>query len=226
VIWSSPTVAGVYHDGGRIEFGPDGMLYAIQGEAHSASNAQDLSNDAGKILRMTPAGKPAPGNPFANSRIFAYGIRNSFGFDFDPQTNKLWETENGPACNDEINLIQAGENHAWGPHETCSTPPAPPANTNQDGTNRIFPKKFYGSVIAPTGGVFCQSCALGTGTSGRFFFGTYNTDQIHKLTLNSARTGVAAEPATPAISMPFHRTSEYIAETGVALATTRAIQSA
>jgi glucose/arabinose dehydrogenase len=129
VIWSSPTEAGVYHDGGRIEFGPDGKLYAIQGEAHDAANSQDLSNDAGKILRMTAGGKPAPGNPFPGKRVFAYGIRNSFGFDFDPQTGRLWETENGPSCNDELNRIVAGRNYGWGPHQTCSTPPDPPRNT-------------------------------------------------------------------------------------------------
>jgi quinoprotein glucose dehydrogenase len=193
VIWSSPTVAGVYHDGGRIEFGPDGMLYALQGEAHSASNSQDLSNDAGKILRMTPAGKPAPGNPFANSRIFAYGIRNSFGFDFDPQTGRLWETENGPTCNDELNRIIAGRNYGWGPHQTCNIPPDPPRNTNRDGPNPVLPKRWYTPEIAPTGTVFCQRCRLGPASLGRLFLGAYNTDQIYRVTLSKKRLGVARQ---------------------------------
>ncbi|MDP9340912.1 MAG: PQQ-dependent sugar dehydrogenase [Actinomycetota bacterium] len=190
VIWSSPTTAGVYHDGGRIEFGPDGMLYAVQGEAHDASNSQDLSNDAGKILRMTPGGKPAPGNPFADSRILAYGIRNSFGFDFDPRTGRLWETENGPSCNDELNRIVAGRNYGWGSHQTCSTPPDPPRNTNQDGPTPVLPKRWYTPVIAPTGAVFCQRCGLGPASLGRLFFGAYDTGQVRRVTLTEDRLGV------------------------------------
>jgi len=193
VIWSSSTAAGVYHDGGRIEFGPDGMLYAVQGEAHHASNSQDLSKDAGKILRMTPAGKPAPGNPFANSRVFAYGIRNSFGFDFDPRTGRLWETENGPQCNDELNRIIAGRNYGWGPDETCDVPPDAPRNTNQDGPHPVLPKRWYTPVIAPTGAAFCDACGLGDASLGRLFFGAYNTDQIFRVTLSKKRLGVVRQ---------------------------------
>jgi glucose/arabinose dehydrogenase len=193
VIWSSPTDAGVYHDGGRIEFGPDGKLYAIQGEAHDAGNSQDLSNDAGKILRMTTAGKPAPGNPFPGKRIFAYGIRNSYGFDFDPQTGRLWETENGPSCLDELNRIVAGGNYGWGPDWDCSTPPAPPHGTNQDGPNPVLPKRWYTPVIAPTGAVFCQRCGLGAASLGRLFFGAYDTGQIRRVTLTKDRLGVARQ---------------------------------
>jgi len=193
IIWSSPTDAGVYHDGGRIEFGPGGALFAIQGEAHDAGNSQDLSNDAGKILRMTPAGKPAPGNPFPDSRVFAYGIRNSFGFDFDPQTGRLWETENGPSCNDELNRIVAGRNYGWGPHQTCSTPPAPPHNTNQDGPKPVMPRRWYTPVIAPTGAVFCERCGLGDASLGRLFFGAYDTGEIRRVTLTKDRLGVTRQ---------------------------------
>lgn len=61
-------------------------------------NAQNLNNDYGKILRMTPTGQVPAG---ASSLIYAYGIRNSFGFDFDRKTNRMWATDNGPECNDE-----------------------------------------------------------------------------------------------------------------------------
>ena len=63
--------------------------------------------------------------------IFAFGIRNSFGFTFDPQTGSLWETENGPECNDEINLIVGGGNFGWGPSETAAG--RSPGNTNNSG---------------------------------------------------------------------------------------------
>ena len=99
---------------------------------------------------MTSKGAVPPDNPFPGKLIFAYGLRNSFGFTFDPLTGKLWETENGPECNDEVNLEQAGENHAWGSSETCSTPPAPPANTNQDGpAPRILPLAYFTPTVLP-----------------------------------------------------------------------------
>ena len=121
VLVSQPASSSPYHNGGRILFGPDGMLYAIIGDGHDSSNSQDMSgNLRGKILRMTPAGGVPSDNPIAGSRIFAFGIRNSYGFTFDAQTGSLWETENGPECNDEINLIVGGGNFGWGPSENCS----------------------------------------------------------------------------------------------------------
>jgi glucose/arabinose dehydrogenase len=198
VIMSSKTTSGSYHDGGRILFGPDGMLYAVQGEAHNSSNAQNLHNTAGKILRLTPAGKAAPGNPFINSstrdrRIWAFGIRNSFGFAFDPRINRLWETEAGPSCNDEVNRIVKGGNFGWGPNETCSG--SSPWNTNNSGPRpRIGPKLWYGPpMITPTGIVFCQRCGLGRNSGGRLFFGAYNTGQIRRVTLTSNRLGVVSQ---------------------------------
>jgi glucose/arabinose dehydrogenase len=192
VIFSTSS-AGGYHVGGRIAFGPDGFLYAVVGDAHHSAYAQALGNPAGKILRMTPLGKRAPGNPFPKSRVFTYGIRNSFGFGFDPRNGRLWETENGPECNDEVNRIVRGRNHGWGPSETCSTPPPPPVNTNQDGPNPLLPKLFFPDPIAPTGLVFCESCGLGTASNGRLFFGAYNTGQIRRVKLGAKRLGVVSQ---------------------------------
>ena len=193
VIFSSETTSGQYHDGGRILFGPDGFLYAVQGEAHHSANAQDLSVSAGKILRMTETGAPAPGNPgFADGRIFSFGHRNSFGFAFDPQTNSLWETENGPECTDEINLVVKGGNYAWGSSENCSGPK--PGGTNQDGpAPRHLPKAFFADTIAPTGIVFCDGCGLGAGTNGKFLFGDCNTGRIHRVGLTADRQDIASQ---------------------------------
>ncbi|HXJ65046.1 MAG TPA: PQQ-dependent sugar dehydrogenase [Actinomycetota bacterium] len=194
VIFSSETVSGHYHDGGHISFGPDGFLYAVQGEAHHSANAQDLGISAGKILRMTETGAPAPGNPgFADGRIFSFGHRNSFGFAFDPQTNWLWETENGPECTDEINLVVKGGNYAWGPSENCSDPK--PGGTNQDGpAPRHLPKAFFADTIAPTGIVFCDACGLGAGTNGKFLFGNCNSPgEIHRVGLTADRQDIASQ---------------------------------
>ena len=112
-------VAGERHNGGRMLFGPDGMLYVVVGETYDSALAQDRSVNGGKVLRMTPTGGIPADNPFPGSRIYSYGNRNSFGLAFDQKTGDLWETENGPECNDELNRIQPGRNYGWGPSETC-----------------------------------------------------------------------------------------------------------
>ena len=84
------------HNGGRIMFGPDGKLYVVVGENGNPALAQSLAILAGKMLRLNPDGTVPSDNPRAGSPIIAYGIRNSFGFTFDPETGRLWETDNGP----------------------------------------------------------------------------------------------------------------------------------
>ena len=187
-----PLPAAANHNGGVIHFGLDKKLYAVVGDVLNRANAQDLSSLAGKVLRMSALGKPLPGNPFTDSRVWAFGIRNSFGFAFDPQTGNLWETENGPECNDELNRIVKGGNHAWGPSATCSG--TPPQNTNQDGPSpRSLPLSIYNPVIAPTGAVFCQGCGLGAAVEGRLLFGDWNRGDIHAVTLTADRLGVASQ---------------------------------
>jgi glucose/arabinose dehydrogenase len=186
IIWAGDTVAGDYHDGGRILFGPDGQLYAVVGEGHSSDNSQNLTNDAGKILRMAPNGAVPPDNPIPGSRIWVYGVRNSYGFNFDPLNGNLWEVENGPECNDEINFISKGANMGWGPHETCSTPPPAPQNTNQDGPSPVLPQKWFVSTIAPVGTAFCVGCGMAS-AEGTFLFGAFNDSRIRQVALSPDR---------------------------------------
>jgi glucose/arabinose dehydrogenase len=181
------------HIGGRLLFGPDGFLYVVIGDEGDPSHSQDPSDISGKVLRMNAAGAPAAGNPFAGSRVFASGIRNSFGYDFDPQTGRLWLVDNGPECNDEINLISAGANYGWGPSETCTPPPPAPENTNQDGLNPVLPEFWFAATIGPTGLAFCDGCGLGTDSDGDLFFGDDNGGSIHEVTLDAARDDVASE---------------------------------
>lgn len=101
----------VFHDGGRIKFGPDGFLYITTGDALQPSLAQNKEALAGKLLRVTDEGKPAPDNPFGN-QIYSYGHRNPQGITWD-DSGRLWETEHGQSAQDEVNLIKASENYGW-----------------------------------------------------------------------------------------------------------------
>jgi glucose/arabinose dehydrogenase len=182
---------GTEHSGGRMLFGSDGMLYVVTGDAGDPANSQDLTNNLGKMLRMTPTGMVPPGNPFG-TLVWAYGLRNSFGWDFDPQTGMLWESDNGPECNDEINLVRKGRNYAWGPSESCLTPPPPPRNTNQDGPNPVLPVEYMAEPTAPTGVAFCQGCGL-PASEGTMFYGNYNTLDIHQVVLTADRRHIASD---------------------------------
>ena len=102
---------GQIHDGGRLEFGPDGFLYVSTGETGDGGLAQDRDSLAGKILRITPDGDPAPGNPF-DTEIWSWGHRNIQGLAFDDE-DRLWASEFGANAFDELNLIASGDNYGW-----------------------------------------------------------------------------------------------------------------
>ncbi|MEO5708680.1 MAG: PQQ-dependent sugar dehydrogenase [Nocardioidaceae bacterium] len=103
---------GFIHDGGRLQFGPDGNLFVSTGETGQEQLAQDRDSLAGKILRITPEGKPAPGNPVKGSPVWTMGHRNVQGLAFDGD-GQLWATEFGKNTWDELNRIDKSRNYGW-----------------------------------------------------------------------------------------------------------------
>lgn len=166
---------GIFHDGGRIKFGPDDLLYITTGDATEPSLSQNRNSLAGKILRVDDKGNAAKGNPF-NSRIYSYGHRNPQGITWDDNGN-LWLTEHGPSgvwpncCKDEINNITAGENYGW---------PDSTGDNVQQGT--IGPEVHSGSdVWAPGSATFYKGSIFFGGLRGQALY-EYKIDSDELLT--------------------------------------------
>ncbi|WP_438872411.1 PQQ-dependent sugar dehydrogenase [Paractinoplanes maris] len=111
VVFDGIAKAG-FHNGGRIAFGPDNLLYVGTGDAGETGRSQDPASPNGKILRLTPEGDPAPGNPSAGSPVYSLGHRNVQGLAWDDD-DRLFATEFGQNDLDEINLIEPGQNYGW-----------------------------------------------------------------------------------------------------------------
>ncbi len=153
------------HNGGRIKFGPDKYLYITTGDAENPSQAQDENTLGGKILRVTDQGQAAPGNPF-NNLIYSFGHRNPQGLAWD-NNGDLWETEHGPSGgtfgtgNDEINLIESGENYGW-----------PEIQGNQAAPGMITPVRNSTPAVtwAPAGATFFNNSLFFSGLKGQTLY--------------------------------------------------------
>ena len=116
LVGGMPVGIGRLHSGGRLLFGPQGYLWIAVGEGYSGTAPQDLSSLGGKVLRIdSQTGAAAPGNPFESSLVYVYGFRNPQGLALRPSTNQVWLVDHGPAYDDEINLLVAGDNYGWNP---------------------------------------------------------------------------------------------------------------
>ena len=116
IIDNLPATQTTIHNGGRIAFGPDSKLYVSVGDTAVDALAQDATRAEGSILRYNPDGSIPSDNPIPGSPVYAIGLRNVFGFAFQPNTGFLYATDNGPGGFDEVNKIEPGHNYGWPLH--------------------------------------------------------------------------------------------------------------
>jgi aldose sugar dehydrogenase len=136
------------NDGGRIKFGPDGKLYIATGDAGQERLAQDGNSLAGKILRINPDGTTPEDNPFEGSPVYSYGHRNVQGLAWD-NSGRMYASEHGADCCDEINLVKAGANYGWPIEKHC------------EGKQFEKPVVCFQETIAPAGIAIPKSDKLG-----------------------------------------------------------------
>ncbi|WP_207515875.1 PQQ-dependent sugar dehydrogenase [Longitalea luteola] len=160
---ATPAYNGNLHYGGRILFDKTGNLIVSTGERsdkETRPQAQSLNSGLGKLVRITPDGKPASGNPFSGQsnvrpEIYSYGHRNVQGLAWHPETGDLWENEYGPQGGDEVNLIRPGKNYGWPTisyGEEYSGGKVGEGNTQKEGLEQ--PVYYWDPVVSPSGMTF------------------------------------------------------------------------
>ena len=210
-----PALRGPNHNGGKVVIGPDSNVYTVIGDLRAhRTQAQNVVNgppadSTGGILRVTQDGQPISNAPLGQGTApidlyYAYGIRNSFGIDFDPVSGKLWDTENGPTFGDEINLVEPGFNSGWvqvmgiwTPEGAIGKETAGPVNSNPanlvdfagKGKYRA-PEFIWFKSVAPTALKFLNSDKLGKQYQNDMFVGDIKKGNLYHFDLNQARTGL------------------------------------
>jgi glucose/arabinose dehydrogenase len=169
-----------YHNGGQLEF-VGNKLFVSVGEAHSPAEAQDTTNRLGKILRVNADGSVPLGNPF-NNAVWSYGHRNPFGLAHKPGTSKLYSSENGPSCDDELNYIRKGRNYGWGDGYQCGT--------RGVGTNPKGPIVRWSNIIVPTDPTWYRGKLKAL---NGLLMGDYGNGDIHRFRMNREKTRVSRD---------------------------------
>jgi glucose/arabinose dehydrogenase len=182
-----PLVEGNGHYSGRIAFSQDGRyLFFTNGERQKFTPAQDPAVTLGKVLRLTPDGKPAPGNPLAAKgfapEIWSYGHRNLLGIAFDAHGN-LWEQEMGPKGGDEVNLIEPGLNYGWPNASNGSNYDGSDIPDHRPGDGYEAPKVWWNPVISPSG-LMIYSGAMFPQWRGDAFIGGLSSQSLVRVHLD------------------------------------------
>jgi len=193
IIISLPAGGDCCHKGGRLAFGPDGMLYVSLGDEHTASSAQNKGDVRGKLLRFTPSGRPAPGNPFGNP-VYAYGFRNPFGLAIS-SSGRIAITSNGPTgdagspstgYDTVVDGVVRGGGYEWpncygyshplGSHTSCGAGQHGPTWSSEQ------------STVVPTGAWYVDSSGP-SGYAGHLVFCTYATGMLIVTGQGSVKSG-------------------------------------
>ena len=211
LLMNLPAYPGPRHNGGAIEIGPDQNIYIpvgdVDGSFQANFEAKQTQNFArGKvadgrsgILRLTQDGKIVDDGILSDSMplrlYYAYGIRNSFGLDFDPVTGKLWDTENGPQDGDEINLVEPGFNSGWNKIYGFSTSQKS-FDTDElitfDGRGHYEePKLVWTKSVGLTAIIFLDSDKLGNQYKNDIFVGSVHNGHIYHFKLNQDRNDLS-----------------------------------
>jgi glucose/arabinose dehydrogenase len=170
-----------YHNGGDLLFAPDGALLVAVGETHDPARAQDPDDLGGKILRLAPDGSALPDDPLgAGNPAYTLGHRNAFGLCADPARGTLWETENGPEVDDEVNRLIPGGNYGW-----------PEVTGVADDPRFVDPEAVFADTVALTG------CAV---AGDALYAGAFNTGALYRFTIST--DGERLGDATVAASFP------------------------
>lgn len=182
---------GRQHYGGRIVFGHHGFLYLSTGERNDRGRAQKLDDLAGKVLRLTRDGRPAPGNPFigragVRPEIYSYGHRNPQGLAVQPGTGTIFEAEFGPRGGDEINVIRPGANYGWPVVSHGREYYGPRISDRTEAPGIESPRHVWVPSVSPSGIAFYEGEAF-PGWRGSLFVGALNTPGLVRLTVEGDR---------------------------------------
>ena len=184
IITGIPAFDSTRHVGGQLEIIDDKLFVSVGDGYSEPANAQDTSGPLGKVNRYNLDGSIPDDNPFSGdggaSPAWSIGHRNPFGLAHNPDTGQLYETENGPDCDDELNLVEEGVNYGWGPDYECGTAGV--------GKNPRGPLVAWTPPIVPTDPWFYKGATQDL--TGSLYVGDFGSGKLHRFVMNSDGTKV------------------------------------
>ena len=187
IVTGIPATEAARHNGGQLEIIDDKLFVSVGDGYDDPSVAQDPASLLGKVLRYNLDGSIPEDNPFSDggdaAAAWTIGHRNPFGLAHNPKTGVLYEAENGPECDDELNMIVKGANFGWGSGYSCGT--------NGVGDDPQKPLVRWSEPVVPTDPWFYEGAT--ESLSGHLYLGEFGSGKLHRFTLNEAGDDVVAD---------------------------------